>query len=282
LTDYLRVNPDYFDAMEVHLIKGRLFTEQDREDSLLVAVVDQQFAEKNWPNEDPIGKRVKFGTDPESDRLPWMEVVGIVEHVKSYGVDRESREELYVPYRQDPERAMTLLVKSEISPESLAAAVRSEVLELDPDQPIFDILTLEQYLGERLTTRRLSLSLLSVFAFIALLLASVGVYGVIAFAVAQRTHEIGIRMAMGARAKDVLMMVLRHGMGLAGLGLAIGTSASFLAAPLLASQLFGIEARDPRTLIGTTLVLAAVAFAACFVPARRATRVAPVIALRYE
>jgi putative ABC transport system permease protein len=178
---------------------------------------------------------------------------------------------------------MTLLVKSETSsPESMTAAIRSAVQKLDPDQPIFDVITLESYLGERLTTRRLSLSLLSVFAFIALLLASVGVYGVIAYTVNQRTHEIGIRMAMGARATDVLTLVLRHGMGLAGLGLAIGALASFLAAPLLASQLFGIEARDPRTLIGTTLVLAAVALVACFVPAHRATRVAPVVALRYE
>jgi ABC-type antimicrobial peptide transport system permease subunit len=236
---------------------------------------------KNWPGEDPIGKRVKFGKDPESDGS-WVEVISVVGYVKSYGVDRESREEIYVPYRQYPYRAMTLVAKTETSPESLVSAVRAEVQNLDPDQPIFDVLTLEQILNERLATRRLSLTLLSVFAFIALLLASVGVYGVIAFAANQRTHEIGIRMALGARAGDVLIMILRHGMSLAGVGLVLGIAGALLITPLLANQLFGIEARDPWTLVGTVLILAAVAFLACYVPAHRATRVAPVTALRYE
>ncbi len=282
IADFLRVNVDYFRTMEIRLLGGRLFTDQDGESSRRVAVIDESFVEKHWPGENPIGKRFKFGRDPARSDRPWIEVVGVVEHVKSYGVDRESREEIYVPYHQDPERNMTLLAKTDRAPETLAGAIRGEVQKLDPDQPIFDVGTVERNLGERLMPRRISLNLLSVFAAIALILAAVGVYGVISYAVSQRTHEIGVRMALGAQATDVLKMVLRHGLGLAACGLILGALAALLVMPFMAGQLFGVEARDPWIFGVTAVLLATIAFLASFVPARRASRVAPVIALRHE
>ncbi len=242
LTEVMRVSPDYFETMQVLLLRGRTFTKQDREDSTPVAIVDETLADSYWPGEDPIGKRVKFGNDPGSED-PWMEVVGVVGHVKNYGVDAESRIELYVPHRQALEwmTAMSLLVRTSGPPAQLAKSVTQTVLSMDPDQPVFDVMTMEQNLGRRLTARRLSLVSLGVFAGVAILLAAVGIYGLMAYSVTQRTHEIGIRLALGAQARDVLRMMMGQGLILAGLGVGLGLLAAFALTPLMttAGLLFG-------------------------------------------
>ena len=242
LTEVMRVSPDYFETMQVLLLRGRTFTKQDREDSTPVAIVDETLADSYWPGEDPIGKRVKFGNDPGSED-PWMEVVGVVGHVKNYGVDAESRIELYVPHRQALEwmAAMSLLVRTSGPPAQLAKSVTQTVLSMDPDQPVFDVMTMEQNLGRRLTARRLSLVSLGVFAGVAILLAAVGIYGLMAYSVTQKTHEIGIRLALGAQARDVLRMMMGQGLILAGLGVGLGLLAAFALTPLMttAGLLFG-------------------------------------------
>jgi putative ABC transport system permease protein len=281
LTEITRVTPDYFQTMEIPLLKGRTFTDADREDSLPVAIVDQTLADSFWPGEDPIGKRFKLDDDPASDE-PWLEVVGVVGHVKNDGVDALSRIETYLPYRQSVMRFMTLLVRTTSAPTILAKAISREVQSLDPEQPVSSVMTMEQYVGRRLTARRLSLILLGVFAGVALILATVGIYGLMAYSVNQRTHEIGIRLALGAQANDVLKMVMGQGVFLALLGVGFGLMAAFALTPLMSELLFGVSARDPVTYTGLAIILASVAVAATFVPAHRATKVAPMVSLRYE
>jgi putative ABC transport system permease protein len=281
VTDGLVVSPDYFATMEIPLIRGRLFAEYDGENAPRVAVIDRRFADIHWPGADPIGKRVKLSLNPDSTR-PWLEVIGVVGHVKNKGVDDTSRETIYRPYFQEPESYMTVVVRADVPPETLTAIIRSEVAKIDPDQPIFRIRTLEQYLAETMVPRRVSSATMIGFAWVALIMAAVGLYGLMAFSVSQRTREIGLRMALGAKANDIVRMVFGEVGRLTLLGIALGSFAAFLITPFMTSLLFGVSPRDPWTFLGIIALLGTVALVSALLPARRAARVEPLVALRYE
>jgi putative ABC transport system permease protein len=278
--DIARVATDYFRAMGIRVREGRVFEERDTADTLPVCVIDETFAKAHWPAESPLGKRVKFGRVSDA-KEPWIEVVGVVAHVKNYGVDEDSRVELYLPYLQSSGGELTLVIRT-TAPASLATAARNAVRAVDPAVPVYEVSTLEDLVSEQTAQRRLAVMLLGVFAAIALLLAAVGIYGVMSYAVTQRTQEIGIRMALGAHREAILSMVLRHGLGLALGGVSLGLLAALGLARLIASLLFQISATDPPTFSIVPVVLIAVAGLACYLPAHRATRVDPLIALRYE
>jgi len=280
--DITRISPDYFRVMGIRVLKGRTFTEQDRADGTQVCMIDETFAQKHWPGEDSLGKRVKFGGLDDKDN-PWMEVIGVVNHVKHYGVDQDSRIEMYLPYTQSPIPSFTLLVRTSGDPSGVSAAVSRAVQSVDPDVPLYQVRTLESIVSDRVAERRLAAILISIFGTLALALAAVGTYGVMSYAVTQRSHELGIRMALGAQRIDIFKLVLRSGMLLAGMGLVIGFAVAFFGlAPLVASVLFQVTATDPPTYALSPLVLLAVALLASWIPARRATRVDPMDALRYE
>jgi putative ABC transport system permease protein len=244
-------------------------------------MVDDTFVADHFAGEDPLGKRVKFGGHDDGEE-PWMQIVGVVGHVKNYGVDQDSRVELYLPYLQRSVGSLTLLVRTDGDPARLGPPLRAAVAAADPGLPVFSVRTLEDIVSDRSAQRRLAVVLISVFAGLALLLAAVGIYGVMSYAVTQQTQEIGIRMALGAEREQILRMVLRHGSLMALLGIGIGLAAALALARLITSLLFQTSATDPPTFSLVPLLLAAVALLACYLPARRATRVDPMVALRYE
>jgi putative ABC transport system permease protein len=283
------VSAGYSKAMGLPLLRGRFITEQDKNNTPRVAVIDEYLARDLFSGEDPIGQRM---TIPGNDKMPDIpfEIVGVVGHVKHFGLDapKEIPFQFYMPYVQIPDdfitglAGMALVARTQSDPAAMAAPMKESILAVDKDQPVTAVRTLEQVLADSLAQRRFTMLLLGLFAGLALVLASVGIYGVMSYTVAQRTHEIGVRMALGAKPGDVLRMVVRQGMTLAGIGVAIGLAVAFALTRLMSSFLFGVSATDPLTFIGISLVLAGVALAACFVPARRATKVDPMVALRYE
>jgi putative ABC transport system permease protein len=283
----LFTSANYFSTMKIPLLRGRYFTEQDTKDSQPVVLIDEMLAARFFPNADPIGKRLKMGT--ADNQAPWMQIVGVLKHVKHYRPNEEPRVEIYTPYKQvNPEffaaatRSMWLAVKTHSDPASLTAAIRNEVQQIDKDQPISNIQTMENIVAATVAPQKFATWMLAIFAATAMLLAAIGIYGVMAYSVTQRTHEIGIRMALGAGQKDVLRMVVRQGMTLAFIGVALGLVGAFAATRLMSSLLYGVSATDPFTYGGVAIMLAAVALFACLIPARKATRVDPMIALRYE
>ncbi|MBD0372274.1 MAG: ABC transporter permease [Pyrinomonadaceae bacterium] len=281
-TTYGSISPSYFSAMGIPLVKGRTFTDEDREDSTPVIVVSTAFANRFFPDVDPIGKRVKQGGEEDEDS-PWMTIVGVVGDVHHYGLNKEGSVEMYLPFAQSAGPEVTLVVRSaNANPLTLIPAIRSQVEAIDRDQPIFGIETMDHLLSQSVAPERLSVILLGLFAALAFLLACVGIYGVISYSVTQRTHEIGVRIALGASTRDILRMVIGQGMLLVTIGLVLGLIASFALTRLMASLLFNVSATDPTTFIVVSTLLAAVAFFASFIPARRATRVDPMVALRYE
>jgi putative ABC transport system permease protein len=280
------VTPDYFRTLGLELKRGRLITEQDRAGTPLVAVIDESFAQKYFPGEDPVGQYLENGNG-----LPSVEIVGIVGHVKHYGLDGEVPvdPQYYLAFRQVPDqlvapvfRTVSLTVRTSGDPLQLIGAVRQQVLSTDKDQPVFNARSMEQVIAESIASRRFAMLLLTIFAGVALLLASVGIYGVMSYSVAQRTHEIGIRMALGASARDVLKMVVGQGMLLVVIGVGCGLLGALLVTRVMSSLLYGVSTTDPLTFGGISLLLSIVAFMACYIPARRATRVDPMTALRYE
>jgi putative ABC transport system permease protein len=283
--DFRTAAPGYFEALQIPLVRGRFLTDADTADAPFVAVVDRDFAKRFWPNEDAIGKRISINTVPLSKPpVPqWCTIVGVVGHVKHYGPDVEGREQAYFPVSQSPFfRSMYLAVRTTLDPASMTSAIRQQVLAMDKDMPIYEVSTMDQLLSNSVVQPRLNLTLLVTFAALALLLAAVGIYGVMAYTVTQRTHEIGIRMAIGAQSEDVLKQVLAEGARLAVIGLAIGLAGSFAATRLIATMLFGVKPTDPLTFAAVAVILTSVTLAACYIPARRATRVDPMVALRYE
>ncbi|MCI0336031.1 MAG: ABC transporter permease [Acidobacteria bacterium] len=275
------VTPEYFRMMGIPIVRGRSFAEQDGRDSLRVAIINETMARRFWPNEDPIGKRFKFGDRPESNN-PWLTIVGVVGDTKRQGLDASVRIESFLPHAQRPTRGMEVVVRTADNPLAMARTVREAVWSMDKDLPLSEIQTVEEMIGVRIAPRRFNMLLLGLFAAVALLLAAVGIYGVMSYTVSQRTHEIGIRMALGAQIKDVLKLVLRQGMMLVLLGVTIGLISSFALTRLIEGLLFGVSATDPLTFAGIPILLAIVALLACYIPARRATKVDPVVSLRYE
>jgi putative ABC transport system permease protein len=276
------VSPDFFKAMGIRLLEGRVFTEHDLEDSQAVVVVDEKFARKWWPNESPVGKRLQIHRTSPDSNAQWSEVVGVVHHVKHYGVDRNSRESLYLSAYQDSFDDVTLVVRTQGDPMQLVTPIRKAVLELDPDLPVSGIQTLKAIVAERSLIRRLTTKVLVLFALTALLLSILGIYGVIAYSVSRRINEIGIRIAMGARIGDILRLVLTHGGKLILIGIGVGLVGAFAVTRFISSFLFEVTARDPFTFLLVTVVLTSTTFLACYIPARRATRINPMVALRYE
>jgi putative ABC transport system permease protein len=280
--DVTRVAGDYFRAMGMRVLEGRTFDERDRDKAPRVCMVDETFVKAHWPTESPLGQRVSFSSsrDPE---MEWMEVVGVVAHVKNYGVDEDSRVEIYLPYLQaSAGSGVIAILRTAGDPGSLTTALRQAIRELDPEIPVYQARPLPEIAADRNAPRRLAALLIAVFAAIALVLAAVGIYGVMAYAVAQRTQEIGLRMALGARREDILGMVLRSGTIMAFAGVGIGLVAALALARLITSLLFQTSATDPPTFSIVPLLLVTVALVACYIPARRATRVDPLVALRYE
>ena len=283
MADITRISPDYFRVMGIRLLRGRIFDSHDQADSQQVCMIDETFAQKHFPGEDPLGKRVRFGGREDGNENPWMEIVGVVNHVKHYGVDQVSRIEMYLPYTQSPIPSFTILVKTAGDPALLASAVAHAVGSVDPDVPLYQVQTVETIASDRVAERRLAAILISIFGVLALLLAAVGIYGVMSLAVTQRSRELGIRMALGAQRRDILRSVIGSGMLLAFLGLGIGLAAAFFGlAPLVSSVLFQVTATDPPTYTLSPLILLVVALLACWLPAMRATRVDPMVALRCE
>ncbi|MGB7921787.1 MAG: ABC transporter permease [Pyrinomonadaceae bacterium] len=272
--------PDYFQAMGIPVIKGRVFTERDGADAPPVIVVNESFARRFFPDEDPLGKRIIMDAEqnPKGN-----EIVGVVGDVRHRALDAEGGAELYFSYLQMPERSMALVIRAQaVDPMSVASSIRGVVQQVDKDQPLSNIQTMNQLLADSVARRRFNMLLLGIFSAVALLLAAVGIFGVMNYSVSQRTHEIGIRMALGAQAGDVLRMVVGQGMILALIGVAAGLIAAFALTRVMSNLLFGVSATDPLTFVGVSLLLAAIALVACYIPARRATKVDPMVALRYE
>jgi len=272
------VSPGYFQTMGIRLIKGRVFTDLDRRDTMRVVLINETLAERYFAGEEAIGKRIKI----DSQEAPWSQIVGVVGDVRHAGLTQQIEPETYVPYTQDSWGVMALVVRTTNDPASLAAAVRAQVWTIDKEQPVFSVKTMDEILATSLAAERFNLILLGSFAAIALLMATMGIYGVSAYTVSQRTQEIGIRMALGAQPGNVLKLILYWAMRLILIGVACGLAAAFALTRLMESLLFGTSATDPATFAMVSLLLAGVALGACFVPARRATRVDPLVALRYE
>jgi putative ABC transport system permease protein len=287
--DQRAVTPEYFQTMQIPLVRGRLPSDADDAGAQLVAVVDTSFARRFWPNGDAIGQRVAVDTIPnlKPPAPRWRTIVGVVGHVKHYALDVEGREQIYFPHEQPlygvyVPRDMTLAVRTSLDPASVTSAIREQVFAIDKGLPLYNIATMDQLVSNSVAQPRLNLSLLVSFAVLALVLAAVGVYGVMAYAVTQRTQEFGIRMALGASSADVLRQVFFEGGRLAALGLGLGLIAALALTRLMASLLYGVKPSDPVSLSVAAAVLAVVALVACYIPARRATRVDPLVALRYE
>src|SRR5216684_4475301 len=281
-TDMGRVTPDAMRAMGMRLLRGRFFDDHDNEKSQFVCIIDETLAQE-FVNEEPLGKRLSFGGPPAPGKQPlWMTIVGVVAHVKNYGVDQASRVETYTPQAQMPSGGGTLVVRSSGDPAALNSGIRAAVRSVDPDVPLYDVRSMEDIVSENTASRRLSVVLIGSFAVLALVLAGVGVYGVMAYVVTQRRHEIGIRMALGANQKNILEMVLRQGLRLALVGIAGGLAGALALTRFLSSMLFQVSALDLETFALGAIGLGLVLLLACCLPARRATHVDPLVALRYE
>ena len=276
------VSPGYEKTLGIRVLRGRGFTDADRENAPRVALVSAIVAQRLFPGADPVGKRFTLGR-LEANRAPkWLTIVGVLADTKMYGLANPARLEVYVPFRQMAASEMVLLVKSGMEPAALVSAIRAVVVSIDKEQPIFGIATMQEVVNASVSTRRITLILLGLFSGLALVLASIGIYGVISYSVAQRAREIGIRMALGAQRGDVLRLVLAQGGKISLAGIAIGSAASAGLTWLMAKLLYSVSAVDPATFIAVAFVLAVIAMVASYIPARRAMRVDPLVALRNE
>jgi predicted permease len=272
---------DYFAAMGIGLVEGRFFDERDMKDSLKVAIVDEGFAARFWPGQSALGKRVKRGGADSDD--PWMTIVGVVKTVKQYSLDADPpRVAMYMPHSQEPAGSLYIVARTASDPSRMAASFAAQAKEIDPEIPVYSISSMQERLAGSLSQKRFSTLLLGLFAGVALALAAVGIYGVMAYVVAQRTREIGIRMALGAESRDVVKLVVRQGMAVATAGVMAGVAGALALTRFMSSMLYGVSAADPVTFVFVSVLLAGIALLACAVPALRATRVDPIVALRYE
>jgi putative ABC transport system permease protein len=280
--DQRPVEPGYFETLGIPLVSGRYFDQRDTPTSAPVAIVDETMAKTYWPKEDPIGKRIKQG--PRNSSGSWRTIVGVVRHVRYRTLESPSRVEFYWPYDQTRFAlgSMSLAIHTTADPRMLAQVIQRQVLALDPDQPVYRIRTMQELVAESMARRRLSMTLLGIFAGVALLLAAVGIYGVMSYTVAQRSHEVGIRMALGAGSAEVVRLVLGQSVWLTLGGILAGLAGSLFLTNFLSSLLFNVKATDPATFALVAAILLAVALIASFVPAYRAATVDPVNALRQE
>jgi putative ABC transport system permease protein len=276
---YRVISPDYFRVLGIPVVKGREFTEQDSATSPDVAIINESMARAFWPGEDPVGKRVKLGPDPS---VGWTQIVGVVRDARNFGLDADVHQEIYQSYQQAPPRRARLVVRTASDPLSLVGAVRGEVSALNKNLPVSEVATMEKLLTDSVAQKRFSMFLLTAFAAIALLLAAIGIYGVISYSVTQRTHELGLRMAFGAKPKHIRNLIVGQGAKLALLGVGIGLVTSLLLTRVLAALLYGVSATDPTVFVGLAVLLVGVSLLACFIPARRATKIEPMTAMRYE
>jgi predicted permease len=280
-----QVSADYLQTMHIPLRQGRYFDNRDNGQSMPVAIINETMARQYWPGENALGRRFKVG-DPDNPERPWMLIVGIVADVRQMGLDEPVKAEMYLPYQQINHNPWfmprDLAIRTNGDTSNLVGSVRQIIREVDPDQPVSNVATMEELLGTEAAQRRMGMIMLVGFAMLALLLASLGIYGVLAYFVTQHTSEIGIRQALGATPRDILLLVLMKGMGLTLVGVVIGLASAFALTRLMSSLLFGVKASDPLTFAAVPLLLAFVALLACYIPARRATKVDPLVALRYE
>jgi putative ABC transport system permease protein len=282
--DYRAVLPGYLRAMGMQILAGRPLIDADNQPGALpVVVLDEKLATQTWPDGDPIGKAmqiVRFNVrEMKLERAP-VQVVGIVEHVRAESLTEEGRGAIYYPYRFFPWWPMTLTVRGATNPSALVGAIRAEVAALDPDVPVADVRPMDEYVADAMAPTRFTLTLLAVFAGLALVLAAVGLYGVISYSLRQRIHEIGVRLAFGAGARSIVGLIVRHGVALSLAGVFLGVSVAIVAARMASSLLFGVTPTDPATFVGISLLLVAVTALASYIPARRAAKIDPVRALR--
>ncbi|HYU98029.1 MAG TPA: ABC transporter permease [Pyrinomonadaceae bacterium] len=279
--DLYVTTPGYLQAMEIPLLSGRMITDQDTKESPNVALINRTMAAQLWPNQDPLGKRIKF---PGSDKnpQPWRTIVGTVSDVSQYALDKTPPMQIYLPHTQFPTSFNSIVVRTQNEPTAMIGAIRREIQAVDKDQAIFNVTTLEQLMGDSILIRRFFMLLLLVFAALALILAAVGIYGVMSYVASQRTYEIGIRMALGAQSRDVLKLIIGNGMALTLIGVGAGLAGAFALTRLMAGLLFGVSPTDAITFLSVSVGLTLVALLACYIPARRATKVDPLVALRYE
>jgi len=273
----IRISPDYFKVFQATLLRGRSFTEGDEDGKPLVAVIDESTAHKYWPTGDPLGRRVRFGKDTAE---PWTTVVGIIKDIKNDGLDIDGIPHIYVSTYQDPSKQVSVVLRTSLPANLLEPQIRHEIQSIDPGLPVFNVSSMNDVLDRSLASRRLSADLVGGFAGLAALLASIGIYGLLAYMVSQRSHEIGVRMALGARRGDILRMFLHKGVALAGVGIVAGMVFSAFTASMMASLLYGVRPHDPAVFLIVPLLLFVIAVLASYLPARRATKVNPMIALR--
>jgi putative ABC transport system permease protein len=273
----IRISPEYFKVLQASLLRGRSFTEDDEDGKPPVAIIDESTARKYWPNANPLGRRVRFTRDRTK---PWTTIVGVVNDIKSDGLDIDGVPHIYVSTYQDSNKRLSVVLRTSLPAASLEPQIRREIQRIDPTLPVFGVASMNDVLDRSLASRRFSADLVGGFAGLAVLLASIGIYGLLAYMVGQRSRDIGIRMALGARREDILKMFLHRGVVLAGVGVVVGLVVAASFAFVMASLLYGVRPHDPAVFVMVPLLLFAVAVFASYFPARRATKVDPLIALR--
>jgi predicted permease len=274
------VSGHYFEAMQIPLRQGRTFNDLDTATTQKIAIIDEFFAQQYWPGEDPVGKRIRTGGLESKE--PWLTIVGVVGRIKQDTLDSDPRIAFYLPHSQYTTPAMNVVLRSGAAPTALTSAIKKEIRELDPDLPIYNVRTMDDRVQESLARCRFSMMMLGLFAALALVLATIGIYGVMAYMVSQGTREIGIRLALGATQTNILRLVVRQGMTLALTGVAIGLAGALILTRLMRSLLFGVQSTDPLTFIAIAALLTLIALLASYIPARRAARIDPMVSLRCE
>jgi putative ABC transport system permease protein len=286
LVERSEVTPEYFHLLEIPVLRGRLFNDSDDDNAPLVAVINQAMARTYWRGEDPLGKRLRLGRGRLGVGLPpsktWITIVGVVADARTESLANASVPQIYLSLYQETPKELAIFLRGDLNASAIPEEVRAMVQSVDPGLPVYGAQTLDDAVSTSLAERRFSMEMVACFAATALLLAALGIYGVISYIVSERTRDIGIRLALGAERGKILAMVLRQGLGLAMAGAALGLVGSVIVSHLMAGLLYGVMPTDPLTFVGVTLVLTGVALAACYIPARRAMRVDPMIALRYE
>jgi putative ABC transport system permease protein len=275
--EVILVSPGYFEVMRTPLVRGRLFAENDEAGKEQVAIIDEATARHYWGGRDSLGRHLRFGQNPKQ---PWLSIVGIVKDVKHDGLDVDGVPHIYAPMYQRQGRVFSIVARTSLPASILEPQIRHEVQSVDPGLPLFNVRSMREVMDDSLAPRRFSSTMVGGFAAIALLLASIGIYGLLAYMVGQKSHEIGVRVALGAQPSDILRLILRHGMLLSGAGILAGLLLAAVTAPMIASMLYGVRPIDPLVFLSVPVVFLVVAFMATSVPARRAMRVDPMVALR--